>query len=268
MAQYAEDYTIVELMTVTLARQMKDGEIMYLGAAIPLAVVATQLARVTHAPNLVCIYGIWVDPDPFTDYFSVMVDPSALKGFKASAFINMGDLHDLWQRGEIDFGIVRPAQIDPYGNINNSVIGEYAKPKVRLPGGVAIGDVSHLVGRLLVYVPRHEPRVFVEKVDFITGPGHLEEGKWRSRMGVKGKGPHKVITDLAVLGFDEKNGRMRVESVHPGVSVDEVQENTGFRLIIPKKVQETELPTVEQVRLLREKIDPSDMRSLDYRPRR
>lgn len=268
MVEYAKDYTIDELMVVALAREMKDGEKMYLGAAIPIGVVATQLARVTHAPHLVCIYGIWVDPDPFTDYFSVMVDPSALKGFKASAFIDMGDLHDLWQRGEIDFGIVRPAQIDQYGNINNSVIGEYSKPRVRLPGGVAIGDVCHLVGRLLVYVPRHEPRVFVEKVDFITGPGNLEEGKWRSRMGIRARGPHKVVTDLAVLGFDEENGRMRLESVHSGISVDEVQENTGFSLIIPKKVPETEPPTVEQLELIREKIDPSNMRKLDHRPRR
>jgi len=241
---------------------------MYLGAAIPLGVVATQLARATHAPNLVCIYGIWVDPDPFTDYFSVLVDPSALQVFKASAFIDMGDLHDLWQRGEIDFGLVRPAQIDQYGNINNSVIGEFSRPKVRLPGGVAIGDVSHLVGRLLAYVPRHEPRVFVEKVDFITGPGNLEEGRWRRKMGIKGRGPYKVVTDLAVLGFDEENGRMRLESLHPGVLVDEVQENTGFRLIIPKKVPETEPPTVEQLRLIRERIDPSDVRKLDYRPRK
>jgi glutaconate CoA-transferase subunit B len=268
MVEYAKDYAIDELMVVALAREMKDGEMMYLGAAIPLGVVATQLARATHAPNLVCIYGIWVDPDPFTDYFSVLVDPLALKAFKASAFTAMGDLHDLWQRGEIDFGLVRPAQIDQYGNINNSAIGEYSKPKVRFPGGVAIGDVTHLVGRLLAYVPRHEPRVFVEKVDFITGPGNLENGTWRKKMGIKGKGTHKVITDLAVLGFDEKNGRMRLESLHPGISLDEIKKNTGFDLIIPQKVPETEPPTVEQLRLVREKIDPSDARKLDYRPRR
>jgi len=146
------------------------------------------------------------------------------------------------------------------------VIGEYGKPKVRLPGGVAIADAMNLVKRLLIYVPRHEPRVFVKGVDFITGPGHLEEGKWRSRMNMPSKGPHKVFTNLAILGFDEATGRMRLESVHPGVSVNEIQENTGFPLIIPEKIAETEMPTIEQIKLIREKLDPMNMRDLDYRP--
>jgi glutaconate CoA-transferase subunit B len=268
MSEYAKDYGIDELMIASLAREMRDGEKMYLGAATPIGVVATQLARVTHAPNLICIYGMWVNPDPYTNYMAVMADPTAFKTIKAEALIKLTDLHDLWQRGEIDFGIIRPGQIDQYGNINNSVVGDYFKPKVRLPGGVAIGDVAHLCGRLLVYVPRHEPRVFVEKVDFITGPGHLEEGKWRKNLKISGRGPHKVISDLCVMGFDEKSGKMRLESIHKGVSLNEVKENTGFSLLIPEKIPETEPPTVHQIKLIRERIDPSNMRSLDYRPRK
>lgn len=267
MSGYAKDYKISELMAVALAREMKDREKMYLGAATPIGVVATQLARITHAPNLVCIYGIWVDPDPYTNYFAVMTDASSFQKIKADAITNLAELHDLWQRGEIDFGIIRPAQMDQYGNINNSVIGEYTKPKVRLPGGVAISDAMHLVKRLLVYVPRHEPRVFVKKVDFITGPGHLEEGKWRGRMNIGGKGPYKVATDLAILGFDETTGKMKLESIHPGVSIDDIQKNTGFPLMIPQKIPETEKPTIKQIKLIREKIDPMNMRDLDYRPR-
>lgn len=267
MSVYAQDYTVSELMAVVLSREIKDGEKMYLGAATPIGVVATQLARITHAPNLVCIYGIWVDPDPYTNYFAVMTDASEFQNIKAYAITNLSELHDLWQRGEIDFGIIRPAQIDKYGNINNSVVGEYAKPKVRLPGGVAISDAMHLVKRILVYVPRHEPRVFVEKVDFITGPGNLEEGKWRSRINIGGKGPSRVVTNLATFGFDEATGRMKLESLHPGVSIDDVRNNTSFPLIIPKKIPETEKPTIEQIKLIRDKIDPMNMRDLDIRPR-
>lgn len=268
MSEYAEDYRVDELMIVALAREINDGEKMYLGAATPLGVIATQLARVTHAPNLVCIYGMWVNPDPYTNYMAVMADPAAFKTIKAEALIKLTDLHDLWQRGEIDFGIIRPAQIDQYGSINNSVIGEYYKPKTRLPGGVAIGDVAHLCGRLIVYVPRHELRVFVERVDFITGPGHLDGGNWRKSLQISGGGPSRVITDLCTLGFDENSGKMRLESLHAGVSLDEVKENTSFSLIIPEKIPETEPPTVDQLKLIREKIDPSMMRNLDYRPRK
>jgi glutaconate CoA-transferase subunit B len=268
MSEYAKDYGIDELMIVALAREMKDGEKMYLGAATPIGVVATQLARVTHTPNLVCIYGMWVNPDPYTNYMAVMADPTAFKTIKAEALIKLTDLHDLWQRGEIDFGIIRPGQIDQYGNINNSVVGDYSHPKVRLPGGVAIGDVAHLCGRLLVYVPRHEPRVFVKNVDFITGPGHLDGGKWRKNLQISGSGPSRVITDLCVFGFDENSGKMRLESLHAGVPLDEVKENTGFPVIIPKKIPETEPPTVNQLKLIREKIDSSNSRNLDYRPRK
>jgi glutaconate CoA-transferase subunit B len=267
MTEYSQDYTPSELIAVALAREMKDGEKMYLGAATPVGVAATQLARVTHAPNLVCIYGIWIDPDPYTDYFTVMTDASGFQNFRANATTNLSELHDLWMRGEIDFGIIRPAQIDQYGNINNSVLGEYNKPKLRFPGGVAIADATHLCKRILVYVPRHEARVFVKKVDFITGPGHLDEGKWRRKMNIVGKGPSKVVTDMAVMGFDESTGRMKLESIHPGASIEDIEKNTSFPLIVPKKIPETERPSVEQIQLIREKIDPASMRDLDYRQR-
>jgi glutaconate CoA-transferase subunit B len=172
--------------------------------------------------------------------------------------------------GDVGFDIepLAPAQIDQYGNVNNSVIGDYHRPKVRLPGPAGIDNIP-LCPRtqVILYSAHHTKRTFVKKVDFITGAGFLGGGNDREKHGIPGKGgPRIVITNLAVMDFEEHSKRMRLVSAHPGVTVDEVQQNTGFELIVPARVPTTEAPTANELRLLREVIDPLGICGLDFVP--
>jgi glutaconate CoA-transferase subunit B len=160
---------------------------------------------------------------------------------------------------------VGAAQLDMYGNANNSVIGsDYHAPKVRLPGTAGLGDMGS-IGKLLYYWnPNHNPRSLVEKVDFVSAAGYLGGGDERENLGLTG-GPQAVVTNLAVLDFDPETKRMRLQSVHPGVTNEQVQEATGFELMIPDDVPETAVPTEEQIRLIRDEIDPDGMRKREFR---
>jgi glutaconate CoA-transferase subunit B len=160
-------------------------------------------------------------------------------------------------RGLVDYAFLGGAQIDPYGNINSTCIGNHAKPKVRFPGSGGANDFASFCWKTLVLTV-HNNRRFVEKVDFMTSPGYLTGPGAREEAGLPaGSGPHKIITNLAVLGFDEKTKRLRVESLHPGVTLEQVIENTGFELVIPDSIRETEEPTAERLRILREEVDPN-----------
>jgi len=141
------------------------------------------------------------------------------------------------------------------GILNSTVIGDYRRPNIRLPGSGGANDAASHSKRIVILIP-HEKRRLPEKVSFITSPGHIQGPDDRKEAGLKGGGPSRVITDLAVLGFHHKSKMMQLISLHPGVSVTEIKKNTGFELIIPKKVRTTEPPTVEQLKLLRSKIDP------------
>jgi len=172
-----------------------------------------------------------------------------------------GDFWHYAQNGR-NLGIfcVGAAQLDMYGNANNSVIGDdYHRPKVRLPGTAGLGDMGSLGKRLFYWNPNHSPRSIVEKVDFRSAAGYLGGGDERERLGLGG-GPELVVTNLAVLDFEPESKRMRLRSVHPGTTVEQVQEATGFELLLPAgEVPETVPPTAEQVRLLRDVIDPDGM---------
>ncbi len=163
---------------------------------------------------------------------------------------------------------VGAAQLDKFGNANNSVIGgDYHHPKVRLPGTAGLGDMGSIGKRLFFWNANHNPRSIVDKVDFVSAAGYLGGGDERARLGLEG-GPELVITNLAVLDFEPASKHMRIRSVHPGVTVDEVQAATGFELLLPDgEVPETEAPTQEQVRLIREEIDPDEMRKREFRTR-
>lgn len=258
MSEYAKDYTIDELMTAALARDIKDGEMCYQAAMVPLAMAAVQLARLTHAKNLMYYTHSGWDPKLYT------IDEleNAHRVSETSVFIP--DCETIWSTflwGQCDFEIVAPAQIDKYGNMNNNVIGDPTKPKVRLPGTVGMPDIVCYHKRTLAYEPRHEKRVFVDKVDFATVFGHVPGGvKARRALGITGGGLKLVVTNLAVLGFDDDSGLMKLISLHPGVSLRTVQENTSFDLVLPKQIPTTELPTEEQVTLIRTKIDPHGLR--------
>lgn len=247
---YAKDYTVDELMVVTLARRLRDGERVMHGVASMIPVMAIQLAKATHAPNLICINLESVDARPrryslTTEYFGLA--EGAVK------FINLPKLFEYAQRGWIDAAFFSGVQIDKLGNINTSAIGDYERPKVRLTGGAGQAILCHTVKRIIVWLPQHARNRLPEKVDFITLPGHHPNVK--KRMDV-------VVTNLAVLGFDQETGVMKLESLHPGVSLEEVLDNTGFELLRPEKVPTTEPPTVEQIELLRTRIDPQGVRKL------
>jgi glutaconate CoA-transferase subunit B len=160
------------------------------------------------------------------------------------------------QQGFIDYGMLGAAQIDAYGNINTTVIGPYDRPKARLPGSGGANDAGSLCWRTII-VMQQDARRFVKKLDFLTTPGYLDGPGGRERAGLpEGTGPYRVVTQLGVMGFDEATKRMKVISLHPGVSVEDMKANSSFDLIIPPAPEVTEPPTPEEVRILREEIDP------------
>ncbi len=259
MKRYAKDYSVDELMTVVLARELHDGDIGLLTQMCPLGDAAICLAKLTHAKELV-----WCPNnacDPKIDYTLDTVH-NVESCLRSGVFIpDWGDMIGMFLRGITGFQVVAPAQIDKYGNFNNNVIGEHTRPRVRLPGSVGMPDMGCFDKKVLVYEPKHEKRVFVEKVDFIAGLGQVPGGiKGRRARGINGGGPLIVVSNLAAMDFDEETGVMRVKSIHPGVNVEQIQENTGFALVMPKSIPETEPPTEEQVELIRTKIDPKGQR--------
>jgi glutaconate CoA-transferase subunit B len=170
---------------------------------------------------------------------------------------SMRDVMASVARGMVDYCFLGGAQIDPYGNLNSTMIGtDYNRPKVRMPGSGGANDLASQAWRILVVTP-HDKRRFVEKVDFVTSPGYLDGPGARERAGLPpGTGPYKVITDLAILGYDPQTCRMRIDSVHPGVTVEQVKDNTSFELGVAPDVQETTPPTETELRILRDEVDP------------
>ncbi len=264
------DFEVIDQITVSLAREIKNREKCYTGIAIPLAVTAIQLARMLHAPDLDFYYGgYWIKPDLDVDLFSIMTDLDAFKKAinKAEGFNPLIRLYQYWEGPKtLDFGVIRPAQVDQWGNLNNSIIGDWENPKVRLPGGAAVGDICNVCKRVLAYLPRHDKRSVVEKVDFITGRGASPE--WRKTIGLdQYQGISALITDLAVLDFKSTDGRMRVRSIHSTSDRQEVIDNTSFAIDIPIDIPTTKPPTEAELEILRTKADPMEIRKFDARSR-
>lgn len=252
MKKYATDYTIGELVVTAAAREIKNGYMVVVGIGYPL--FACLLAKYTHAPNckLVLETGA-IDFMPKEPGFDV-ADPRMWYGstFFTSLTIALGaTLH----AGVADLGMIGAAQVDKYGNVNSTVIGPYEKPIKRLPGSGGANDIASLAKRFIVIMP-HEKRRFVDRVDYITSPGYLDGFDSRERAGLRGLGPSKVITGKAVFGFDEKTKQLKIESVHSGFTLEDVISDTGIDLVVPEKVPTTEPPTVDQLKILREKVDP------------
>ena len=167
----------------------------------------------------------------------------------------MSEMMTTCARGQVDYAFLGGAQIDKFGNINSTCIGDYHKPKVRFPGSGGANDFASLCWRTMIMTV-HEKARFVEKCDFITSPGFLGGDGGREKAGLPEGGPYKIITDLAVMGFDDETHAMMIESLHPGVDVDKVQSVTGFELLVPSDIGRTGLPTEEELRILREEVDP------------
>jgi glutaconate CoA-transferase subunit B len=246
------EYNPIELMICCAARALEDGCSVAVGTGIPCA--AAMLAQKTHAPNLVIMFEAGgLAPLLPTMPISVGDSRTYHRGLMASS---MAEIMQTAQRGLVDYTFLGGAQIDPYGNLNSTVAGDYQKPQVRFPGSGGANDLASLCWRTMV-VTQQNARRFVEKLDFLTTPGFLSGPGAREKAGLPpGCGPHRVITDLAVMGYSKTTCRMQVLSLHPNVTRDQVQEATGFQLEWADEVGQTPPPTTEQLRILREEVDP------------
>jgi glutaconate CoA-transferase subunit B len=248
-----ERYNKMEFMVCTASHQLEDGKSAVIGTGMPLA--AAMLAQKTHAPNLIIMFEAG-SVAPQLPRLPISVADSCTQ-FGAILHTSMDIIMEACQRGTMDYTFLGCAQIDMFGNINTSLIGnDYEHPKARLPGSGGANDLASLCWRTLVITP-HDKRRFVKKIDFLTTPGYLTGPGARERAGLPpGTGPHKVITTLAVMDFDPTTKRMRVESLHPGVTKEDVVSNTGFELLYPDQIDMTLEPTDNELEILRREVDP------------
>ncbi|MBV9713499.1 MAG: CoA-transferase [Ktedonobacteraceae bacterium] len=252
------DYTARELMVVCAARQIRDGERVFVGMRLPL--LAFALAKRTHAPNCIGLFENGIMRDiPSRELLYTMGDAPNIAGAQwATTTVNV---LGLMAAGEVQSGFIGGAEIDRYGNLNTSVIGDWQRPTVRLPGSGGGADIASLAQRLTIIMP-HDRRRLRERVDFVTSPGYGypdEHGPagtaWRQRVGLPRGGPAALITTLAVFTFDPSSGEALLQSYHPGTSIEQVQEQTGWPLQMAADCAETEPPRDDELRLIRE-CDP------------
>jgi glutaconate CoA-transferase subunit B len=241
-----------ELMIAAAARELAGARVAFVGVGLPN--IVCNLAQRSTAPNLELVYEAGVFGARPARLPLSIGDPTIVTG--ASAVGSMSDLFQLYlQRGLIDVGFLGAAQIDRFGNINTTVIGDYAKPRVRLPGSGGAAEIALLCERILV-ITRLSKRAFPPRVDFITSPGHLEGGDARAKLDVRGRGPEAVITDLCILRFEPTTKEMIVSSLHAGVTRETIRENIGWDVLFADSLQETAPPTAEELHLIREELDP------------
>jgi glutaconate CoA-transferase, subunit B len=245
------DYSASELMTIHAARLLRDGDNVFVGVGLPN--LACNLARRTHAPNLRLIYEAGVIGARPARLPLSIGDPTLVSG--ATVVCSMFDIFSLYlQRGNVDVGFLGGAQIDRFGNINATVIGDYQHPKTRLPGSGGSMEIAAWANRCYIITP-HQKRRFPERVDFITSAGFLRGRKEREALGLPGGGPAAVVTNLAILEPDAE-GELILAAVHPGVSVDQVCANTGWDLKVAPHLRVTEPVMENELRILREDLDP------------
>ena len=250
-----QEYTPSELLICLSSRVMEDGNTAFIGTGIPM--LAASLAQAMHAPNLVPVFefggtGAILEKLPL----AVGDMRTYNKGIAASGIC---DIMETSQRGFIEYGFLGGAQIDMYGNLNSTVIGDHTHPKVRLPGSGGANDVGSACWRTIA-IMIHDQRRFMEKIDFITTPGYLSGPGAREAAGLPAKtGPYRVVTNLCTLGYDETSKRMMLLSLNPGVTVDHVIENTGFELLMAGEITNNAPPTEEELRILRTEVDPDGL---------
>ncbi len=246
-------YTANELMVCQAARQLRNAEVLFVGIGLPN--LACNLARRLHAPDLVLIYesgAVGAVPDRLPISIG---DPALVTN--SLSVCSMFDIFNYYlQGGLIDVGFLQGAQIDRFGNLNTTVIGDYEKPSVRLPGSGGACEIAILAKRVLVIAPQSK-RSFPERVDFITSPGFVDGPLTRQRLGMPGQGPAMVITDLGCFEFED--GEMVLTSLHPDRTLEEIRENTGWDVRIAPDLGTTAEPTAEELRTIREDLDPAHL---------
>lgn len=245
-------YNETELLICIASRQMEDRAGAFIGTGVPM--LAAALAKRTHAPNLVAIFEFGGTAASMDELPLAVGDSRTFH--RALVASGICDTMEAAQRGLIEYGFLGGAQIDMYGNLNSTVIGGHNRPKVRLPGSGGANDVGSLCWKTIA-IMKHNKKRFVPKVDFITTAGYLDGKGARERAGLPpGTGPYRVVSSLALMDFDEETKRMRLKALNPGVTLEQVVANTGFDLMLPEKIEENAPPTAEELRLLREEIDP------------
>ena len=241
-----------ELLAVMGARALRDGQTVFTGVGAPM--LATALAQRRHAPRLTMVVeGGIVGPQWRPGWLPISTN-EIRAAYHAQMLPAITDIFLMAQRGLLDVGFIGGAQIDRYGNLNTSAIGGYERPAVRLPGSGGANDIISLCGEVIV-LTAHEPRRFVERVDFITSPSHLTGGDSRRRSGLVTRGVSRVVTTLGLFGFEAGSRRMVLEAVHTGVTVEEVRDRTPFDLAIADRVATTPPPSDEELAVLRA-LDP------------
>ena len=248
-------YTDSEMMVAVAARVLKGSRTVFVGVGLPN--IACNLARYTVAPDLELIYESGVYGARPERLPLSIGDPTLVSG--AVSVVSMADLFGLYlQRGLVEVALLGGAQIDRFGNLNTTVIGDYKKPKTRLPGSGGACEIAINAQRTFM-IMRLKRRAFVDKLDFLTSPGHLTGGDSRARLGLPGGGPELVITDKAILNFDNPEREMQLSELYPGVTVKDVQAEVGWELRLAATIGETAGPTVEELHLIRDEVDPQGM---------
>jgi glutaconate CoA-transferase subunit B len=248
-------YTPAEMMATVAARELRDGEVVFVGIGLPN--LACNLARATHAPRLVLIYesgAVGAEPERLPVSIG---DPSLVTG--SLMVCGMADVFQfLLQNGRIEVGFLGGAQIDRYGNINTTVVGGYDHPSVRLPGSGGAAEIA-IHARRTVVISRLSRRAFPEAVDFITSPGHRMRGHTRAELGMPGAGPVRVITDKGILEADGESGELVLAALYPGITADEVRTGVGWPLRCRDTLVDVDPPGGEELRLLRDVLDPQGL---------
>lgn len=246
------EYSSLELMAAAGARELKDGEIVVVGLGLPI--VAAFLAKRTHAPHITILLELGVvDPEPLEVGVHGLSDPRIW--YRAKSHTSFADMLGMTlHKGLVDVGFLGGLEVDAYGNLNTTLLGDPHGEFRRFTGSGGGNDIASSARRTVIII-RHEARKLSEAVSFITSPGYLGGSTDREDVGLLG-GPSSVITDKAIFGFDPESKRMRLESVHANTTLEDILANMSFQPIVPDNLPITEPPSAEQIRLIREEIDP------------
>jgi glutaconate CoA-transferase subunit B len=242
------DYKPNEMMTIAAARALRNDDVCFVGIGMPSA--ASNVARLTHAPGITLIYEsgtIATKPD----VLPLSIGDGELCS-TALTTVSVPEMFRYWlQGGRVTVGFLGGAQIDRFANLNTTVVGSYDKPKVRLPGGGGAPEIASACGEIFIIMAQSK-RSFAAKLDFITSMGHGEGGDHRARLGLKTKGPTKLVTDLCIFEPDPQSKEMTVTSIHPGVTREQINDNTGWTVRYAANVVETKPPTADELAVLRD----------------
>ena len=241
-------YTTDEMMTVAASRELADGSVCFVGIGLPSE--AANLARATHAPGCVLIYEsgtVGAKPDvlPLSIGDGVLAE-------HADSVVSVPEIFNYWlQAGRVDVGFLGAAQVDRFGNINTTVVGDYERPKVRLPGAGGAPEIAASAKEVIIML-RHKPRAFVEELSFVTSVGHGTGGNSREELGYRGAGPTALITDLGILRPDPETRELTLVALHPGATTEQAKEATGWNLKVAEPPDLTDPPTDRELEVLRD----------------